>query len=100
MGRLTVALNEQISWTIDTPPIRRAREAPVRSRPEQAFVFAREFLRAAAPMAGHHPELQRAVNEIATEEESTMVLLTWEREIDLVREMGETMQKLDRLFDR
>jgi hypothetical protein len=61
--------------------------------PDPVPVFAREFAKAAAEVVERTPDrnLQSAVNNLVSEEDSTMVLLTWDREIDLRWEMGETM---------
>ena len=86
MGRLTVGLNEQLKWPIDPPYADILGQTLFATFPEalSAFVSASSFTRAAKPLLElrHDPALAAAVAELSDEEDSTMVILSWEREID------------------
>jgi hypothetical protein len=86
MGRLTVGLNEQLKWPIDPPYADIIGQTLFATFPDapRAFIFASSFVKAAKPLLELRDDaaLAAAVAELADEEDSTMVVVSWEREID------------------
>jgi hypothetical protein len=83
MGTLTVALNDELTWTVG-PPLSGELKDKLLARSERpGLVFVREFLQVAAQRAPEDVQLQSAVNMLAAREDSTMVRLTWNTEEDV-----------------
>jgi hypothetical protein len=90
MSTLTVALNDDLTWTVGPPLSDELGEklfAPSSGQP--SLVFLREFLQVAAHRASEDAQLQSAVNNLAGRNESTMVHLTWNRKENAVSELAQ-----------
>jgi hypothetical protein len=83
MGKLTVALTDEIKWEIDPPysDILGQTLFVLFPRSPTAFVFAHEFVSAAVPLLELRDDgaLAAAVAELSGQDDSTMVTLEWER---------------------
>jgi hypothetical protein len=84
LGRLTVALNDELKWPIEPPLADEIAKSLYTGRHENAYrlmVTTDEFRNAARTALSDRPseEVAALLGKFAPEEESTMVMLTWSR---------------------